>query len=148
MIRKINVFATAVVLFLLMITGISCDKVNVEVPPVPVGGLAITATLNKSQTTSHASGSLVGHFDKSTSILDFTVDWANLSNVPTGMQLKEGSKTPLSIGGFSSSRNGTLYSSVSLPGNAAADLLSGNVSFIISTVTYPAGELSGQIIAK
>ncbi len=106
------------------------------------------------QNVNAASGSADVSYNKSTKMLTFTLNWSNLSGIPTGAHIHgtaaRGANAAVQFNFFSAiakTTSGTYSTSVMVDGVKIKeeDLLNGMYYFNMHTPTNPGGEIRGQI---
>lgn len=135
---------------------VSCDKDDDDIDDnnmYTVSGNSTGAQMSPN-TTSTATGTLTGTYNANTNVLNYTINWNNLKTAATLVQF---------YGGASSGANGTLLfpltittagitgsatGSVTLTDAQEVDLLAGKTYYTVSSNTYTAGEIRGQVTAS
>ncbi len=117
-------------------------------------GLPLSGIQEFPQNIGQATGSADVSYNKMTKMLTFTLNWSNLSGIPTGAHIHgtaaRGANAAVQFNFFSSipkTTTGTYSSSVMVDGVTIKeeDLLNGLYYFNIHTPSNPGGEIRGQI---
>ena len=133
---------------------VSCDKNDdvIDDNNYTVSGNASGSQVSPSN-NSTATGTISGTYNRNTNQLQYTVSWSNLSTAAGLVQV---------YGPAASGVNGTLMFSLAIttPGMSGSStgtvtlsdaqetaLLANNTYYTVSSTTYPAGEIRGQITA-
>lgn len=150
-IRKVSLILLAIAI---SSTIISCTKTNDTVPDIiyNLSGNANGGQEAPNRVTTTATGSITGTYNKTSNILQYTINWTGLSTAPSAMHLHApadpgvaaGVKIPIS--GFNASATGSVSRSDTLKTEAdETDFLLGKWYYNIHTPANPGGEIRGQI---
>lgn len=150
---KRTLFLTAA---LLMLTALpACDKDDDDDDNVVErSGLAIGGDQEVPARTTAATGTMNVSYNKTSNILSFTVNWQNLTAVPTGSHIHGPAARGVNAGikydffdAFPKTISGSFSGTVTVDEVAIKEdsLLNGFYYVNIHTATFPGGEIRGQI---
>ena len=117
-----------------------------------LGGSANGTAVVPAVTTSGA-GTISGTFNKNTNVMEYNVGWTGLSDTASAVGFYTGAAgvngtlmQDVSI--TTVGMDGAATGSITLTDQQEADLLAGNLYYLIGTSTYLTGEVRGQITAS
>jgi hypothetical protein len=141
--------------FMMLFVLPACDKDDdnndniVQKSGLPIGGdQEVPARITS------ATGSMNVSYDKTAHVLSYTINWQNLTDVPTGSHIHGPAPRGANAGikhdffsQFPKNASGTYSGSVTVDETAIKEdsLLNGFYYVNIHTATYPGGEIRGQI---
>lgn len=154
-VKKPNAGAFYFAFVVLTIIGFSCkkDDNNKESEIVyNLSGNANGAQEAPNRVTTSAAGTIRGTYNKTTNILQYTINWNGLSSPPSAMHfhgpadpgIAAGVKVPIT--GFTAAATGSVSRTDTLKTDSdEADFLQGRWYYNIHTPANPGGEIRGQI---
>ena len=140
--------------WLLVALFAGCDDHETPQDVVRQNGLPLSGSQETPAKQTQATGWADVSYNKTTHLLTFTLNWANLTGIPTGAHIHgtaaRGTNAGIKFDFFSlfpKSTTGTFSSSVVVDGTSINenDLLNGLYYFNIHTPLNPGGEIRGQI---
>lgn len=152
-----NFVMTALAAFTLVLASCDKDDNNTNNNVVSKSNLAMSGSQEVPAVTTSASGSVNVSYNKTTRMLNFTVNWAGLSGTPTGAHIHgtaaKGANAPVKYNFFSSipmTASGSYSGSTMVDGVAIKEdsLLNGFYYINIHTPTNPNGEIRTQLDFK
>jgi hypothetical protein len=134
---------------------VSCDKeddVDMTDQTYTTTGNANGTQMSPS-TTSTSTGTLTGTYDARTNVWQYNISWTNLSTTaglvqvygPAGVGVNGTLLFPLAI--TTPGVNGSASGSITLTDAQETALLANNTYYTVSSITYPSGEIRGQVTA-
>lgn len=101
---------------------------------------------------SSATGTISGTYNESTNLLQYKIDWSGLTSNANnahfhGPATPQENKPPLIDIPYTPTTSGSVSQSVTLTDEVEAHLLGGKIYYNIHSVTYPGGEIRGNILA-
>ena len=142
-------FKSKIFLFLALFSFaiISCTDDEDEV--LEANALPVRSSQQVPVNNSTATGTIDAKFNKSTSVLTYTVSWANLTGVHQGMHFHKGARGangPVVKNIQSSgSATGSITESWTVPDSLQTTLEQNGLYVNIHSTDYPNGEIRGQV---
>lgn len=147
-------FISSCLAFFVVLFLAGCVKDHAPSDVISKSGLPIKSDQEVPANNSQATGMANVSYNKTTKMLSFTLTWNNLTGNPTGAHIHgpigRGANAPVRYDFFpliSQNPSGSYSGSVLVDGTKIdeANLLAGNYYFNFHTVSFPGGEIRGQI---
>ncbi len=134
---------------------VSCDKDddNMNDDTYALTGSASGSQVNPSN-ASTSTATITGSYNSRTNLLQYNIGWNGLSSAAGLVQVYGPAGTGVngnlmfSLGITTPGMSGNASGSITLTETQETALLANNTYYTISSTTYPAGEIRGQITAK
>ncbi|HLY68932.1 MAG TPA: CHRD domain-containing protein [Puia sp.] len=145
-----NGLLIALSIFIILPFMVSCGKGSANTSGNnPSNNVTYVGTFMKmDSTTTSATGTYTGVFDKTTLQMTYSFSWHSLSSTPIAMHFHDNGPVIISITGFPAATTQTMAGTATFTSVQAQDLASGYVFVMIHTANYPGGEIMAPLVKQ
>ncbi|HEX4372875.1 MAG TPA: CHRD domain-containing protein [Puia sp.] len=140
----------AIVLCIVLASFISCGKKSSgNGGNNPSNNVNYAGTFMKSDsTTTSASGTFTGVFNKTTLQMTYSFTWHSLTSQPIAMHFHDNGPVIITITGFPAATDQTMSGAATFSTTQTDDLEGGRIFVMIHTTNYPGGEIMAPLVKQ